>query len=462
MIRRRKVKHQRRNEKRERQRQIKEDFAGEEGVPLFELCVSKCVCENQLIPCTSASRCTKWANDEVRGRFRDFISRRDAAYAEEFAKRKDAKRALALERAEEGQGGRLGRLQDAVASIFASRMMEELQEMRRGKSVSGLGAKWAPSTGSRFDKACPMLVDSIIAALPEEALATRGSTDRIRYQQLLSTIRKAAKIPESFARPGFWDQVDYKRMPGLCRTLYGEKLYKKHDEERYNQYLAECRMAAMAKREGKSTDGPKVNAGGVLPHQLVAASQSGDHAADLQWMELVLRCREAREGGAGAAPWLPVCDVSGSMNGEPMDVAIALSLLMAEAGEGGKICTFHESPKLVDVPGLPKTEDGFLGSVGDLGRRADFVKGIDWGMSTDIDRVWDLLIEEALEQGWGPETVAAMKVVVSTLLFSPHSLPHRGIANLGVYIAPHTLLVTTLIKFGALQRRILPPPPLPL
>lgn len=217
MIRRRKVKHQRRNEKRERQRQIKEDFAGEEGVPLFELCVSKCVCENQLIPCTSASRCTKWANDEVRGRFRDFISRRDAAYAEEFAKRKVAKRALALERAEEGQGGRLGRLQDAVASIFASRMMEELQEMRRGKSVSGLGAKWAPSTGSRFDKACPMLVDSIIAALPEEALATRGSTDRIRYQQLLSTIRKAAKIPESFARPGFWDQVDYKRMPGLCR-----------------------------------------------------------------------------------------------------------------------------------------------------------------------------------------------------------------------------------------------------
>ena len=135
-----------------------------------------------------------------------------------------------------------------------------------------------------------------------------------------------------------------------------------------------------------------------------------------------------------------------------MDVAIALSLLMAEAGEGGKICTFHESPKLVDVPGLPKAGDGFLGGVGDLGRRADFVKGIDWGMSTDIDRVWDLLIEEALEQGWGPESVAAMKVVVSYSSASPHPLPPRGIANPGMYTA-HALLVTTLIKFVALQRR---------
>ena len=36
-------------------------------------------------------------------------------------------------------------------------------------------------------------------------------------QQLLSAIREAAKIPESLARPGFLDQVDYKRMPGLCR-----------------------------------------------------------------------------------------------------------------------------------------------------------------------------------------------------------------------------------------------------
>jgi hypothetical protein len=426
---------------------------------LFELCVSKCVCKNQLTPCTSA--CTKWASDEVRGRFRDFISRRDAAYAEEYANCKIAKRALALERAEGGRGGCLGRLQDAVASIFASRMMEELQDMRRGKSVSGLGAKWAPSTGSRFDKACPMLVQSIIAALPEEALATRGSTDRIRYQQLLSTIRKAAKIPESFARPGFWDQVDYKRMPGLCRTLYGEKLYKKNDEERYSQYLAECRMAAIARREGKSTDGPKVNAGGVLPHKLVEASQNGDHAADLQWMELVLRCREAREGGTGAAPssWLPVCDVSGSMRGEPMDVAIALSLLMAEAGEGGKICTFHESPKLVDVPGLPKAEDGFLGGVGDLGRRADFVKGIDWGMSTDIDRVWDLLIEEALDQGWGPETVAAMKVVVSYSSASPHPLPPRGIANPGICIPRTPCLSPPRSSLLHSREEILPPPP---
>ena len=64
----------------------------------------------------------------------------------------------------------------------------------------------------------PLSVEGrIIAALPEEALATRGSTGRIRHQQLLSAIRKAAKIPESLLRPGFLGRVDCKRMPGLCR-----------------------------------------------------------------------------------------------------------------------------------------------------------------------------------------------------------------------------------------------------
>jgi hypothetical protein len=44
---------------------------------------------------------------------------------------------------------------------------------------------------------------------------------------------------------------------------------------------------------------------------------------------------------------IPVCDVSGSMAGEPMNVAIALSLLVSQVNEPpfkDLICTFSESP----------------------------------------------------------------------------------------------------------------------
>lgn len=57
-------------------------------------------------------------------------------------------------------------------------------------------------------------------------------------------VRRAAKIPETFAREGYFDQVDYKRMPGLCRTLYGEKLYRKHDNERYCDCPPGCLFSA--------------------------------------------------------------------------------------------------------------------------------------------------------------------------------------------------------------------------
>eukprot|EP00961_Rhodomonas_salina_P055218 741796-Rhodomonas_salina.1 len=51
---------------------------------------------------------------------------------------------------------------------------------------------------------------------------------------------------------------------------------------------------------------------------------------NLLWREMVLGCVDAARGGSPGL-MVPVCDVSGSMSGTPMEVAIALSLLLAEA-----------------------------------------------------------------------------------------------------------------------------------
>lgn len=95
-----------------------------------------------------------------------------------------------------------------------------------------------------------------------------------------------------------------------------------------------------------------------------------------------------------------------------MWLAQALSLLMAEAGGAGKVCTFSSNPELVDVPYLPTESVGRLGEVGDLGRRADSLLNIEWGMNTDVDRMWDLLIALAVQEGWSAQEVAAAKVVI--------------------------------------------------
>ena len=70
---------------------------------------------------------------------------------------------------------------------------------------------------------------------------------------------------------------------------------------------------------------------------------------NLQWLRLV----EDTKASGKLPSALAVCDVSGSMRGEPMEVAVALSLLLSDVAEEpwrNRICTFSRAPKFVTVP----------------------------------------------------------------------------------------------------------------
>lgn len=81
-----------------------------------------------------------------------------------------------------------------------------------------------------------------------------------------------------------------------------------------------------------------------------------------------------------------VCDVSGSMSGTPMEVAIALGLVVAELTEPpfrNKLITFSETPKLHTIRGHTLAE-----------RVAD-VSHMEWGMNTNLLAVFELILQEA-------------------------------------------------------------------
>jgi len=210
---------------------------------------------------------------------------------------------------------------------------------------------------------------------------------------------------------GRFGAVDYRRMPATCRRVWGEKVYRKYDQEQYDAFLAECKEAL---RRGDKK-GPKVHTGGLLPHTITAAAVAGDAAADLQWHGLVTRCAEARARGEGCAGFVPVCDVSGSMSGEPMEVAVALSLLLAESAPKtsvlrGGMFTFHSKPTFVRLT-VPDHEGGEVRD-GALAERVRWVKSIEWGCSTNLDLVFDRIIDMALTYSMPPEQVRRMAVVV--------------------------------------------------
>lgn len=84
---------------------------------------------------------------------------------------------------------------------------------------------------------------------------------------------------------------------------------------------------------------------------------------------------------------LAICDVSGSMMGTPMEVSVALGVLVSELSEEpwkGKLITFSNTPTLQMVLG------------DDLRSKTDFVRRMDWGMNTDFQKVFDLILEVAV------------------------------------------------------------------
>ncbi|KAH0455701.1 hypothetical protein IEQ34_015733 [Dendrobium chrysotoxum] len=91
---------------------------------------------------------------------------------------------------------------------------------------------------------------------------------------------------------------------------------------------------------------------------------------------------------------IAVCDVSGSKYGIPMEVCVALGLLVSELSDEpwkGRVITFSQNPQLHKIEGTTIKE------------KTDFVRKMEWGMNTDLQKVFDRLLEVAVEWKLLPE-----------------------------------------------------------
>ncbi|KAL6175652.1 hypothetical protein ACLB2K_052291 [Fragaria x ananassa] len=185
----------------------------------------------------------------------------------------------------------------------------------------------------------------------EEAHYVFRIQDRLR-KEILVPLRKMLELPE----------------------IYKGKFFK-HDVERFKKYLEDVEA-------GKS----KIAAGALLPHKIIASLRDSDsgQVAELQWKRMVedmLKLGKMKN-------CLAVCDVSRSMSGNPMEVCVALGLLVSELCDEpwkGKVITFSWDPALHLIKGES------------LQSKTDFIRRMHWGMNIDFQKVFDLLIQVAVD-----------------------------------------------------------------
>ncbi|KAJ4711479.1 Uncharacterized conserved protein UCP015417, vWA [Melia azedarach] len=299
-------------------------------------------------------------------------------------------------------------LYDRVSDYFADCLKKDMKLYESGEFTKvSLAAKWCPSIDSSYDRAT-LICESIgRKVFPKESYPEYEGIEDAHYayrvrdrlrKQVLVPLRKVLELPEVYIGAGKWDAIPYNRVSSVAMKLYKEK-FLKHDPKRFIKFLK-------SKKTGKAkTAGAKSMKGALLPHEIIASldDDDGGQVAELQWKRKVVLDNKLRN-------CMAICDVSGSMKGIPMEVSVALGVLVSELSEEpwkGKLITFSEKPQLHRVEG--KDLRSKIESVS--------VRHMEKDKNTDFQKVFDLILQVAVDGNLKPEQMIKRLFVFSDMEF---------------------------------------------
>jgi hypothetical protein len=205
-----------------------------------------------------------------------------------------------------------------------------------------------------------------------------------------------------------WESIDYSKLPSLASSRY-QKSFVKNDSERYDEY-----------KKGLVDGTAKVNAGAIYPYDIIKSIHLGgdEVVSQKQWESLPNWMEGSNERV------LPVVDVSGSMccpaggndNLSCMDVAISLGMYISERNEGNfkdAFITFSERPQLQYL-------------TGGLTERILQLRRADWGMSTDLEAVFSLILEQAKLNDIPQDMMPTKIMILSDMQFNQATRRNLG------------------------------------
>ncbi|XP_074347145.1 uncharacterized protein LOC141685974 [Apium graveolens] len=199
-----------------------------------------------------------------------------------------------------------------------------------------------------------------------------------------------------------WDSLPYKRVASVAMKTYTD-IFMDHDKERFSKYLEDV-------KQGKA----KIASGALLPHDIIKSCLARDTdgqemVAELQWKGMV----DDMLNKGKLKNCIAVSDVSGSMEGTPMEVSVARGLLVSELSDEpwkGQLITFSSNPELHVVKG------------NNLREKCEFIKEMDWNMNTDFQKVFDKILKVALDAKLTEEQMIKRVFVFSDMEFDLASL----------------------------------------
>jgi Mg-chelatase subunit ChlD len=300
---------------------------------------------------------------------------------------------------------------------FAITLMNEQIKRDYASFVSNsddisLAAKWIPREKSSFS----WLYESLATNYFYDFLVTAKTDDQKRkailkckteYRKVLSALNRKIDTTQVKQCEQTWQHIDFNKVTSI--TLSKQKKaflnIKKNGEARhpdnfdrkacavnFNNHIQKA-VKGETKMKGKRVGMADFTKQAFELYR--RGSQAEKDLLNSQW-----RDNSSQNGALGKM--IAMVDVSGSMGGDPMEVAIALGIRIAEKSVLGKrIMTFSANPTWVNLEPYP-----------DFISQVQVVKDAEWGINTNFYAALDLILNAIVQNKMAPEDVQDMVLVI--------------------------------------------------
>jgi len=276
-------------------------------------------------------------------------------------------------------------LKKSALQAFNTQMILDMKAFKVGEQVSLL-AKWLKS-----ENASSKLTKTL-------ARDTRKhfKWSSKHYRKVLSALRKYINVTECQVSARQWKDINYSAVPSNAMMKY-RKAFKKHDEKRFETFI-----------EKVNSGEAKINSSVLYPYEIVEkilewSKNIEPSVAQAMWQNLPNYVDPEVAENA-----IAVVDTSGSMSGQPMNVAVSLGIYLAERASGSykdHFITFSAEPKLQKLKGEDITE-----KVKNLSRA-------NWDMNTNLEKVFMLILNVAKRDELSQDDMLDKIYIISDMQF---------------------------------------------
>lgn len=261
-------------------------------------------------------------------------------------------------------------------------------------------AKWLKSENTSSAQSC---------VLGNKTRIALGLSHK-QYRKVLSHLRQKINIVERLMSANQWDKIEFDKIPSKAGLIY-RNAFARRDiiKEKYRAFAADTNT--------------KVNAGTLYPYEVVQKArecrwgnlQSTDRLmVNKYWDNLTDYFNDCSLNA------LAVVDTSGSMWGQPLNVAISLGLYTADKAKGpfhDHFISFSSHPTFIKCEGV------------DFVDKVDRIYDQNLCENTNLEATFDLVLNTALQHRLSQSELPASLIVISDMEIDSMSRTRMSYGN---------------------------------